>query len=199
MESNKGKSISDLVLSTSFAKDELANLKKISDINNQICCVFDDLIVCSASECHVKEIAELWANLASIQQISAPDKYSFQREEKDWQSFVRKKLSKKNNLLLVAHKQGDYEVKGFLYLQTITIPSSDLVLKGVMEDIYTKPQHRRLEIASKLLNVAMDWAIGQNIKQVDFISLTNAKDLSGFYLSFLKKLKKDITLELVTL
>ena len=181
-----------------LSENELANLKRVSEIDNQVNLIFDDLVISSATEKHIKEIAELWANLASIQQISLPGRYDFKKEEKDWQTFVRNKLSKNHNLLLVTHKKDENEIKGFLYLQTITIPSSDLVLKAVIEDIYTKPQYRRLNIASKLLDIALDWSLGQNIKQVDFISLVNAKDLSSFYLNFLKKFKKDISLDLVT-
>lgn len=181
-----------------LSENELANLKRVSEIDNQVNLIFDDFVISSATEKHIKEIAELWANLASIQQISLPGRYDFKKEEKDWQTFVRNKLSKKHNLLLVTHKKDENEIKGFLYLQTITIPSSDLVLKAVIEDIYTKPQYRRLNIASKLLDIALDWSLGQNIKQVDFISLVNAKDLSSFYLNFLKKFKKDISLDLVT-
>ena len=181
-----------------FSLDEIAKLKKVSEINNQVFSTIDDLVICSAENSCVKEIAELWANLASIQQISHPEKYSFQKEDKNWQAFVRKKLEKKNNLLLVAHDKGKVEVKGFLYLQTITLPSSDLILKGVIEDLYIKPQHRRQDIATKLLDVAMDWAEKQNIKQVELISLTSAKDLSLFYLQVIKNFNRDVNLDLVT-
>ena len=146
--------------------DLLANLKKVNEINNQVYFEFGDLVVCSANENHVSEVAELWANHATIQQINAPGRYAFKAEGKDWRAFVRKKIDKKNNLLLVVHKKGEKEVMGFLYLQTITLPSSELVLKGVIEDVYTKPQHRKQGIATKLLNVALEWACNEHIKHV---------------------------------
>ena len=148
-------------------------------------------------ESHIPEIAELWANHASIQQIFAPQKYSFKTEGKDWRTFVRKKLEKENNLLLVVHKKDDKEVRGFLYLQTITLPSSNLILKAVIEDIYTKPQYRKQKVASKMLDVAMDWAISQGIKQVDIISMISTKGVTEFFNSFLKEFKKDVKLEVV--
>ena len=177
--------------------DELANLKKISDINNVVSKDFDKLRICTAKEEHVKELAELWANLAAIQQVYASERYNFLAEGKDWQAVVRKKLAKEHNLLLVVHDIGDTEVKGFLYLQTIVIPSSDLVLKGVIEDIYTKPQYRKTKIASKMLNVALDWASNQNIKHVDFVSLENSKGLSEFYVHFLRAFKPSVNLDLL--
>lgn len=180
----------------SLSCDELANLRRINEVDNQINVVLDDLIICSADEKHVREVAELWANLASIQQLIAPQRYSF--NQKDWQRFVREKLDKKSNLLLVTHKLNDPEIKGFLYLQTITLPSSDLVLKGVLEDIYTKPQYRRSGAATKLLDVGIEWALNHNIKQIDLISFTKIKELTYFYLDFIKKSKKDINLELVS-
>lgn len=177
--------------------DELARLKKVSDVDNFICCNFEDLIVTTASESHIKEISELWANLASIQQLCAQERYSFKFEEKDWQLFVRKKLNKKNNLLLVTYEKGKTEIKGFLYLQTITLPSSDLILKGIIEDIYTKPQYRKQGIAAKLLDVALRWAFSQNIKHVDLVSLSKAKDLSAFYQKVLNNKNRNVNLELV--
>ena len=202
IESNKGLSKQseeiEILKNSIFVNDELANLKKITDIDNCIEKAFDDLVVCSANDSHVSEIAELWANLACVQQIFAPERYNFVTEGKDWQSFVRKKLSKKNNLLLVAYKNGHSEIKGFLYLQTVTLPSSDLILKGIIEDIYTKPQHRKQGIAFRLLDVALDWASNQNIKQVSLISLTRTSDLSSFYSKVLKKIKKNLNLELLT-
>lgn len=183
----------------SILEDELANLKRISEINNKVSTSFNKLIICSANESHIKEIAELWANLASIQQMFLSGRYDFKQEGKDWQAFVRKKLSKNQNLLLVAHDIGSYEIKGFVYLQTITLPSSDLVLKTVIEDIYTKPQYRKQSIATKLLEVAMNWACSQNIKQVEFISSSKSKDLSSLYLKIFNKLKGTLDLELVTL
>lgn len=203
MEANKNleekKVQVDLVNNLSLIDVELANLKKISEINNQIKSQFENLLITNAKESHIKEVAELWANLASIQQISLPDRYNFRQEGKDWREFVRRKLNKNHNLLLVAHEVGSIEVKGFLYLQTITLPSSDLVLKGVIEDIYTKPQYRKQGIATKLLDVAMNWAQSQGIKQVEFISSSKTKDLSTLFIKTLNKLKGTIDLELVTL
>ena len=181
------------------ASDELANLKRISDVENFVKVDFDDLRICTAGEEHVKEIAELWANLASVQQISAPERYNFKAEGKDWQAFVRRKLAKKHNLLLVIHKTGSMEVRGFLYLQTIVIPSSDLVLKGVIEEVYTKPQYRKQGIGSKLLEVALEWASSQNIKQIDFVTLANTKGVADFYFKFLKSFKTNLNLELLTM
>lgn len=177
--------------------DELANLKKISDVDNYISTLMDDLVISTANEVHIKEIAELWANLASIQQLNAPERYDFKGDKKDWREFVAVKLSKKHNLLLVAHDKDQYEVKGFLYLQAVTIPSSEFILKGVVEDIYIKPQYRRETIASKLLDVAMQWAESQNIKQIDLITITKAKDLLNFYLKYIKHTKCGVTLDLV--
>ena len=176
----------------------LANLKKVNEINNQLYVEFDDLVVCSAKENHVSEVSELWANHASIQQLNAPGRYAFKAEGKDWQSFVRRKIDKQNNLLLVIHKKGEKEIMGFLYLQTITLPSSELVLKGVIEDIYTKPQHRKQNIATKLLKIVVEWACDEHIKQVDFVSLPNIKGLSEFYFRFLKQFKLDLNLTLLT-
>jgi GNAT superfamily N-acetyltransferase len=178
--------------------DELANLKNINELDNNVTFVDGDLIVCTANDSHVKEIAELWANLACIQQMYAPERYNFLPEGKDWQAVVRRKMEKTHNLLLVAHNKNSAEIKGFLYLQSITIPSSNLVLKGVIEDIYTKPQYRRQDIASALLNVGIFWALKQKIKQIDLISLTRSNDLIQFYLRFLKESKQDISLDLVT-
>ena len=157
--------------------------------------VLDDLVISNATEPHIREIAELWANLASLQQIYAPKKYDFKLEGKDWQSFVRRKLSKKNNLLLVACKKDNLEVQGFLYLQTIIVPPSNAILKAVVEDVYTKPQYREQGIAKKLLNVALDWASTQNIKHVDIVSLNPSKDI---YSRLVEKAEKDINVELVT-
>ena len=106
-------------------------------------------------------------------------------------------LEKKNNLFLVAQDKGQYEVKGFLYLQTITIPSTNLILKGVVEDIYTKPQYRKQGIATKLLSIALDWSLKQDVKQIDFISLERARDLTEFCLKFLKSHDRNIDLNLV--
>jgi GNAT superfamily N-acetyltransferase len=178
--------------------DELANLKNINELDNNVTFVDGDLIVCTANDSHVKEIAGLWANLACIQQMYAPERYNFLPEGKDWQAVVRRKMEKTHNLLLVAHNKNSAEIKGFLYLQSITIPSSNLVLKGVIEDIYTKPQYRRQDIASALLNVGIFWALKQKIKQIDLISLTRSNDLIQFYLRFLKESKQDISLDLVT-
>src|SRR3989338_5469231 len=123
--------------------EELANLKKVSDINNYVLFEQDDIVISSANDNHIKELGELWANLASIQQIFAPERYSFNAEKKDWHYFVQNKVEKRSNSLLVAQKKNEYEVRGFLYIQSVTLPSSELVLKGVIEDIYTKPQYRR--------------------------------------------------------
>ncbi len=179
--------------------DEMANLKKIAEISNNVHFEIDDLEICSASEDHVKEIAELWANLATIQRLNLPERYSFQGEGKNWQEFVRRKIEKKQNLLLVIKKKGEYEVRGFLYLQSITLPLSDFILKGVIEDIYTKPQYRKQKLATKLLNTALDWANSQNIKQVDFISFERAKDLNGFYNNFSGQQKDNVELKLINL
>ena len=186
-------------LSDSLVHDELANLKKITDIDNSISCEIDGLVYCNANEVHVKEVAELWANLASVQQMFAPDRYDFKSQDKNWRKFVISKLEKKHNLLLVRYKKGESEIRGFLYLQTITLPTSDLIIKGVIEDIYTKPQYRRQSISSNLLDVALGWTEKQNIKQVDLITLTKTKDLLQFYLSFIKKFKRNINLELITI
>ncbi|MBI3590180.1 MAG: GNAT family N-acetyltransferase [Candidatus Melainabacteria bacterium] len=202
MESNKSiskQNLGETVSSNFINGDELANLKKVTDIDNNIQCEFGDLIICTANELHVKEIAELWANLACVQQISAPQRYDFVSEGKDWQSFVRRKLSKKNNLLLVAHNKGIAEIKGFLYLQTVTIPSSDLILKGIIEDIYTKPQYRKQGIAVKMLDVSLEWALKQNIKQIDLISPATTNDLTALYARLLKQNKKNINLELLSI
>lgn len=179
--------------------DELANLKRITEIDNRVEKIFDDLVVSTPNESHINELAELWANLASVQQIYAPERYNFRAEGKDWRSFVRKKILKKNNLLLVTHNVGEPEVKGFLYLQTVTIPSSDFVLKGVVEDIYTKPQYRKQGIASAMFEAAFEWALKQNIKQIDLILLSKTKDLTEFYLKILKRNMKDVNLEILTI
>ena len=54
------------------ASDKLANLKSITELDNNISFVEGNLVVSTANESHVKEVAELWANLASIQQMYAP-------------------------------------------------------------------------------------------------------------------------------
>lgn len=177
--------------------NELANLKRVAEVNNFIEKNFDDLVIKTADESHVKELAELWANHACVQQIFAPQRYDFRSEGKNWQIFVSKKLLKQNNVLLVAQKKGEYEVRGFLYLQTVTIPSSDLILKGIIEDIYTKPQYRKQGLALKMLEVALEWASAQNIKQVDLISL-DSKGLSEFYSKALSKTKSELSLNLLT-
>lgn len=177
--------------------DELANLKRISEVDNFVEHRFDDLIIRSANEGHIKELGELWANHACVQQIFAPDRYDFKAEGRNWQIFVSKKLLKQNNLLLVAQKDKEYEVRGFLYLQTVTIPSSDLLLKGVIEDIYTKPQYRNQGIAMKMLEVALDWVSKQNIKQVDLISLGSTKGVSSFCSNALSKTKSNVSLNLL--
>lgn len=184
---------------TSQVGEEMANLKKASEINNNVCVEIGELEVSSATEEHVKEIAELWANLATIQRLNMPERYSFEGEGKNWQEFVRRKIEKKQNLLLVIKKKGEYEVRGFMYLQNIMLPLSDLVLKGVVEDIYTKPQYRKQGLATKLLNVALDWAAKQNTKQVDFILLERAKDLSGFFNAFAKQQTNDVELKSVAI
>ena len=180
--------------------DEIADLKRIDDLDNKVKVLKDDLIICTAQEEHVKEISELWANLATIQQLNAPSRYNFKLEDKDWQIFIRKKLAKKNNLLLAVHRENSSEVRGFLYLQTVAIPSSDLVLKGVIEDLYIKPQYRRQKIASMLLDVSLEWAKHEKVKKIDFISVKEGSDLSKFYSGYVEKQKlrlKDVNLELV--
>lgn len=198
MESNKsieGRNLNQSQDEESIHPDELANLKKITDIDNKISKDYGDLVVSNASENDVKEVAELWANLASVQQIFAPGRFSFSSEGKDWQMFVRKKLSKLNNLLLVIRKKNEYEVRGFLYLQTITLPSSDLVLKAIVEDVYTKPQYRRQHLANTMLDVAFEWAQNHNIKKIELISISNSKDLESFYSKILKRVTKSLELE----
>ena len=199
MESNKtsGQNINQIMKDELSLNNELAKLKRVGDINNLIERFYDDLVVSSANENHVKELAELWANLATVQQIIAPERFNFAPHGKDWQSFVRNKISKRNNLLLVVHKKDDMEIRGFLYLQTVTIPSSDLILKGIIEDIYTKPQYRKQEVAFKLLDTATHWAQSQNIKQIDLIALNKTKDLFEFYSKILKRIEKNINLELL--
>ena len=199
MESNKtsGQNINQIMKDELLLNNELAKLKRVGDINNLIERFYDDLVVSSANENHVKELAELWANLATVQQIIAPERFNFAPHGKDWQSFVRNKISKRNNLLLVVHKKDDMEIRGFLYLQTVTIPSSDLILKGIIEDIYTKPQYRKQEVAFKLLDTATHWAQSQNIKQIDLIALNKTKDLFEFYSKILKRIEKNINLELL--
>lgn len=189
----------DTFTKLSQIEEEPAKLKKVSDLDSYVSFNYGDLVICSANEGHLKELAELWANLAALQQLTAPQRYDFKLEEKNWQAFVTKKLNKKNNLLLVAHKIEEKEVRGFLYLQTITIPSSDLVLKAVIEDVYTKPQYRKQGIALKLLEVAATWAKKENIKQVDFVCLTKLKDSINLYESFSESLGKALNLELVTI
>ena len=107
-------------------------------------------------------------------------------------------MEKNHNLLLISHNKNSHEVKGFLYLQAITIPSSDLVLKGVIEDLYTKPQYRRQDIASTLMNVSIAWTLKQKIKQIDLITLTRSNDLIQFYLRYIKESKQGVNLDLVT-
>lgn len=191
----------ELVMDKTLKIDEteLAKLVNISQIQNYICKNYGELVISSANESHINELGELWANHAAIQQLSAPDRYDFKFVKQDWREFVRNKLNKKHHLLLVVQNKGEYEVKGFLYLQIITIPSSELVLKGVIEDIYTKPQYRKQGIATKLLDTAVDWSIKNCIKQIDLISLENAKDVSEFYNKFLTSRSKDISLGIITL
>ena len=179
-------------------QDKMADLMTVSEVDNFVHVVENDLVISTADESHVRETAELWANLATIQQIYAPERYNFAPSGKDWRAFVRSKMEKEHNLLLVAHDKGEVEIKGFLYLQTITIPSTNLVLKGVIEDIYTKPQHRKKNIAASLLKVALLWAEKQKIKQVDLITISKSNDLIQFYLKFIKEYKNDIDLQLVT-
>ena len=180
-------------------KEQLSNLRNLSEINNRVEYSDEDLVISNPLESHIRELSELWANLATVQQIYAPERYDFRTEEKNWQVFVRDKMEKQHNLLLLAHGRDSSEVRGFLYLQTITIPSSNLVLKAVVEDIYTKPHHRRGSIARRMLDTALDWANNNNIKQVDLITLTRSKDLVQFYLKYIKESKCDINLELVTI
>ena len=160
---------------------------------------FNGLVICSASDSHISEIAELWANLASIQQIYAPERYSFKGEGKDWRAFVRRKLSKEENLLLVVHDLGSKEIKGFLYLQCVKLPNSNVVVKGVIEDIYTKPQYRRMEIATKLLNVALKWAGKNGLKCVDMMSFKGPKDQEKFLTNLNIRLDVDVELKLFSI
>ncbi|GEM_PF-3334234 len=200
MESNKSMPKNNFVDAVNPASsDELARLTKISEINNVIEHEFGEIIIHTVNQTVIKELGELWANLASVQQLSDSNRYNFFTERKDWQQFVRNKVEKKNNLLLVARKKNDNEVRGFLYLQTITLPSSDLVLKGVIEEIYTKPQYRKQRIASQMLEVALDWAAKQNIKQIDLVTLEKANVLSSFYEKALNKIKFDINIDLLKL
>lgn len=204
MDVNKSKSLSkenlsDLISTDFSSSDEIAKLKRVSDIDNFIERTFGDLIIKTVDKTHVKELAELWANLASLQQLYDSARYNFHSERKDWQVFVENKISKKNNLLLVAHKANNSEIMGFLYLQTIALPSSDIVFKGVLEDIYTKPQFRRQNVASNLIEVGLEWLQNQGIKQISLISLNNTKQLKLFYGNVFKKLNEEMSIELVTI
>jgi ribosomal protein S18 acetylase RimI-like enzyme len=200
MESEKSMQKNNFIEAVSPASnDELAKLTKISEINNLIEREFGEITIHTADESFIKELGELWANLASVQQLSDSQRYNFFAERKDWQQFVRNKIEKKNNLLLIARKKGNNEVRGFLYLQTITLPSSDLVLKGVVEDIYTKPQYRKQHIASQMLEVALLWAAKQNIKQIDLITLEKPNVLLSFYEKVLNRIKLDINIDLLKL
>lgn len=189
----------ELVMDKTLKIDEteLAKLINISQIQNYICKNYGELEISSANESHINELGELWANHAAIQQLSAPDRYDFKFVKQDWREFVRSKLNKKHHLLLIAQNKGEYEVKGFLYLQIITIPSSELILKGVIEDIYTKPQYRKQGIARMLLETAVEWTMNNSIKNIDLITLNNAKDLSEFYSKFLQNPQNKVNLELV--
>ena len=178
-------------------KEDLANLTKISDVNNVVRVEFDDLVISTLTEEYIPETTELWANHATIQQIFAPDRYNFKFENKNWRDFVRGKLNKKHNLLLIATTKDSPEVKGFLYLQSVTIPSSDLILKGVIEDLYTKPQHRRKGIAMKLLEVAIKFAEENKIRSVEFVSMTNSKSVSDLHRKFISTTNYDVDFELV--
>lgn len=195
------KSISEVVIDVARSKQakSVAGLTNISDIDKNISATVGSLVITNANESHINEIAELWANHASIQQIYAPERYNFKLEKRDWREFVRNKLNKKQNLLFVAHDKDSSEIKGFLYLQTITIPSSELILKAIIEDVYTKPQYRRHGIATKLLNVALDFSSKYSIKQVDLITLINTRDLFEFYRKNVSNNKNDIRLEIVVL
>ena len=193
------KGISEIIIANDEQSNKIASLKKVSDIDKNLCVVFGDLIITGAKEHHINEIAELWANHASIQQINSPERYNFKLEKSDWREFVKNKLNKKQNLLLVAHDKDNTEIKGFLYLQTITIPSSELILKAVVEDIYTEPQYRRQGIATKLLNVTLDFLSRHFIKQVDLITLINTPSLSEFYRKNVSNNKDNIHLEIIVL
>ena len=183
-----------------FVQDsKLAQLKSVEQIDNLVHVIEDELVICSMNDNYISEVAELWANLAAIQQVQAPDRYSFKEEQKNWRVFVKNKMEKKQNLFLVVHSRNDLEIRGILYLQTITLPSSNFVLKGIIEDIYTKPQYRRQGIAKLMLNVAFNWAKKQKVKEVDLITLLHSKDLIQFYLKFIKESKLDINLDLLTL
>ena len=180
-------------------QEDVAKLIKTPDINNTFYHEFDDLLIETANETHKKEIAELWANLAAIQQIVLPERYSFKGHSKQWYLLVEQKLTKKHHLLLSAHIKNQDEIKGFLYLQTVTLPSSNLILKCMIEDLYTKPQYRKQGIATKLLNCALEWVEKMNIRHVDLISTTKSRDLSFFYLNYLKVFNGNIKAELITL
>jgi len=179
--------------------DKIANLKNISEIDNKISEEVNDFVISTASEEHVPELAELWANHATIQQIFAPERYNFKFEGKNWRDFVKRKMAKGHNLLLAVTKKGNMEVKGFIYLQTVTLPSSNLVLKGVIEDLYTKPQHRKKGIATMLLSTAMSWGEKNGIKHIELVSPNNTKEMMKFYKNFVDKSKHNIHLELVTI
>ena len=190
------KSISEVILDVEHS---IAGLKSVNELDKNISFTFENLIITNANESHINEIAELWANHASIQQIHAPARYNFKLEKSDWREFVKNKLNKKQNLLLVAHDKGSAEIKGFLYLQIITIPSSELILKAVIEDIYTKPQYRKQGIATRLLNVALDFSSKYSVKHVDLITLINTPSLSEFYRKNVSNNKKEVRLEIVIL
>lgn len=179
--------------------EDIAQLVKTSDIDNQVYSEGNNLVIETASENHKREIAELWANLAAIQQIVMPERYSFKGHSKEWHLLVEQKLTKKSHLLLSAHIKNEHEIRGFLYLQTITLPSSNLILKCMIEDLYTKPQYRTQGIATKLLNSALEWADKMNIRHADLISTTKSRDLSFFYLNYLKNFNGNIKAELITL
>lgn len=198
MSDHKG--ISEVI----FEKMQVNNLKISQErskhfYTKNIVSVFGDIVVCNADESHIREVAELWANLASIQQISAPAKYNFSLEVKNWQKFVKDKISKKDNLLLVAHREGDPEIRGFLYLQTIKAPPLEIILKTAIEDLYIKPQYRRQEIATKLLNVAITCLEKNSILQLDLISVTGANDLLAFYKKYLGSINTSVAIDIITI
>jgi GNAT superfamily N-acetyltransferase len=183
----------------SQSSEELANLKNVNQIDNSFHAEIGDLEITSAKEEHINELAELWANLATIQRLNMPDRFSFEGEGKNWREFVKKKIDRKQNLFLVIKKKGEYEVRGFLYLQSIKLPMSELILKGIIEDVYIKPQYRKQGLASLLMNAALDWSSQHNIKQVDCITFEKAKDLNGFVNSFSSEYKGDVDFKLVTI
>lgn len=184
---------------TSYMTEQVIQLKNINDIDKDVYFEFGDLIISSVKEEHMSELAELWANHATIQQIFAPNRYNFRFEGKNWRDFVRRKMDKNQNLLLVATKKGSPEVVGFLYFQSLTIPPSDFIVKGVIEDIYTKPHHRKQSIATNMLKSAMTWAEKHNILSVDVVSMTTTPNISDSIKRLINRSKQNVNLELINI